>query len=115
MDYIKEKLPTIVGVLVFVILCVVAYYFLFVGTTIYYTQVDNTKIEELTDSDMKYQYTIDCYKENGKKKKLKFKTSRELREGAYLKIEYMEVSGVHAWEEVQYKDLPKKVKDKYSD
>lgn len=109
MEYLREKLPTIIGVLVFTILCVVAYYYLFIGKTIYYTQVDNTKIREISGSDMQYEYTIDCYKENGKKKTLKFKTSRELRQSAYLKIEYMELTGVHSWEEVEYDELPKKV------
>ena len=116
MNYIKEKSPIIFGVLLFITLCVIAYYYLFIGVTIYYTQVDNTKIEAIqSDDNMKYQYTLVSYKENGKKKTLKFKTSRELREDAYLKIEYMAVSGVHAWAEVQYDELPMKVKDKYSD
>ncbi len=114
MENMKEKLPVILGVIVFITLCVVAYYYLFIEMTIYYTQIDNTKIQEITGSDMKYEYTIDCYKENGKKKTLKFKTSRELREDAYLKIESMEVTGVHSWEEVQYDELPKMVQEKYS-
>lgn len=113
MKYIKEKFPVIIGIIIFIALCVIAYYFLFIGKTIYYTQIDNTKIQQITNSDMKYEYTIDCYNEKGKKKTLQFKTSRELREDAYLKIEYMEISGVHSWEEVQYEDLPKKVQDKY--
>lgn len=115
MDYIKEKLPVIIGVIVFLLLCGVAYYYLFIGKTIYYTQIDNTKIKEITNSDMSYEYTLDCYKENGKKKTLKFKTSRELREDAFLKIEYMEITGVHSWAEVQYDELPKKVQEKYNE
>ncbi len=114
MGYIKEKIPVILGVIVFIALCVVAYYYLFIEMSIYYTQVDNTKIEEITNSDMKYEYTIDCYKENGKKKTLKFKTVRPLREDAFLKIESMEITGVHSWEEVAYDELPQKVKEKYS-
>lgn len=51
--------------------------------------------------------------ENGKKKEIKFKTSRELREEAYLKLEVM-ATGVHAWEEVQYDELPDKVKTNYA-
>ncbi len=114
MEYIKEKLPLIIGIIVFLILCGIAYYYLFIGTTIYYTQIDNTKVKEITNSDMSYEYTLDCYKENGKKKLIKFKTSRELRESAFLKIEYMEITGVHQWEEVQYDELPEKVQDKYN-
>ena len=51
---------------------------------------------------MSYEYTLNCYKENGKKKTLKFKTNRESIEDAFLKIEYMEITGVHFWVEVQY-------------
>lgn len=114
MEDIKEKMPIVIGVIVFIALCAVAYYFLFIKETVYYTQIDNTKIQEVTGSDMKYEYTLDCYKENGKKKTIKFKTSRELREDAYLIIEYMEITGVHSWAEVQYDELPKKVQEKYS-
>ncbi len=114
MNFIKEKLPIIFGVLLFITLCVVGYYYLFIGITIYYTQIDNTKIHEITGSDMKYEYEIDCYNESGKKKTIKFKTSRELREDAFLKIEHMAVTGVHSWEEVEYDDLPTKVQEKYS-
>lgn len=114
MENIKEKLPTILGVIVFMALCAFTYYYLFIEKTIYYTQIDNTKIEEITNSDMKYVYTLEGYKENGKKKTLKFKTVRELKEDAFLKIENMEITGVHSWEEVKYEDLPKKVQEKYS-
>lgn len=113
MEYIKEKIPLIMGIIMFIILCVVAYYYLFINLTIYYTKIDNTKVEEINNSDMPYEYTLDCYNENGKKKTIKFKTSRELREDAYLKLEYMEITGVHSWAEVNYDDLPKKVQDKY--
>lgn len=114
MEDIKEKLPVVIGVIVFLLLCGIAYYYLFVGQTNYYTQIDNSNVVEISsDDNMKYEYTLDCYKENGKKKTIKFKTSRELREDAYIRIEYMEITGVHAWEEVQYKELPKKVQSKY--
>ena len=63
---------------------------------------------------MKYEYTLDCYNENGKKKELKFKTSRELREDAYLLLE-VRVLGVHTWKEVQYSELPEKVQNQYSE
>lgn len=58
---------------------------------------------------MKYEYTLDSYKENGKKKEIKFKTSRELREDAYLILE-VKTFGVHSWKEVQANELPEKVK-----
>jgi len=59
--------------------------------------------------EMKYEYTLDCYNENGKKKEIKFKTSRELKEDAYLMLE-VRTFGVHTWKEVQTNELPEKVK-----
>lgn len=114
MEFVKRKLPIVLGVIIFVVLCVVGGYYLENGKSFYYTQIDNTKVKGISTSDMKYEYTLDCYKENGKKKTLKFKTSRELRETAFLKLEVLSVSGVHNWEEVQYDDLPDKVQEKYS-
>lgn len=77
--------------------------------------IDNTKIEKVSSNDdMKYKYTLKCYKENGKEKEITFKTSRELREDAYLKLEVRSIGGVNAWEEVQYNELPEKVKAVYS-
>lgn len=61
---------------------------------------------------MKYEYTLDSYNKNGKKKQIKFKTNRELREEAYLMLEVTSM-GVHSWKEVQYNELPEKVKTNY--
>lgn len=78
----------------------------------YYVQVDNSSVKELSaDSDMNYEYTLNSYNDNGRKKKLSFKTSRQLREDAYLKLQ-VRFFGVHAWEEVSYDDLPEKVQNK---
>lgn len=78
----------------------------------FYTKIDNSRIQELSwEEDMKYEYTLDCYNKNGKKRELKFKTSRQLREGAYLLLEVRSL-GVHKWEEVNYNDLPPKVQEK---
>lgn len=112
---LKEKLPIIIGVIVFVILCGVSYYYIFEKDYTYYTQIDNTKIKELdTSSSMKYEYNLEMYDTNGNQKKIKFKTSRNLREGAFLKVKYYFISGVNKWEEVDSENLPKKVKSKYN-
>lgn len=77
----------------------------------YYSQIDNTKLEKLsTNSDMKFQYTLDCYDKNGRKKELRFKTSRQLKEDAYLMLEVRSL-GVHRWEEVSFDQLPQKVQE----
>ena len=90
MDSIKEKIPMIIAVIVAIALCGVAYYFLVYQQSNYYTQIDNSKIASIPETGgMKYEYTLDCYSENGKKKEIKFRTSRELKEDSYLKLEVM--------------------------
>ena len=78
----------------------------------FYSKIDNSKMRELSSNeDMKYEYTLDCYNKNCKKRALHFKTSRILKEGAYISLE-VRSAGVHKWEEVKYKDLPLKVQEK---
>ncbi len=63
---------------------------------------------------MKYQYTLVAYNKNGKEKEVQFKTTRELREDAYLELEIMSARGVVNWKEVQVNDLPNNVKEEMS-
>lgn len=110
MESIKEKMPMIIAVIVAIAICGIAFYFLENYESVYFTQIDNTKIQSISATDeMKYEYTLDCYNENGNKKEIKFKTSRELREDAYLMLE-VRTFGVHSWKEVQANELPEKVK-----
>ena len=109
----KEKLPAIVGAIVVVALIGLAYYNIEVKEMYYYTQIDNTKVSSLSGNEMKYEYNLKMYDESGKSKQIKFKTSRELKDGAFIKVKYLYVSGVNKWEEVQYDDLPKKVQEHY--
>lgn len=110
MDSIKEKMPIIIAVIVAIAICGIAFYFLENYESVYFTQIDNTKIQSISATDeMKYEYTLDCYNENGNKKEIKFKTSRELREDAYVMLE-VRTFGVHSWKEVQANELPEKVK-----
>lgn len=80
----------------------------------FYTQVDNSRIKELKSSsdDMKYEYSLESFDENGGQRELKFKTVRELREGAYLKLELRALGLVYSWEEVQLEDIPEKAREK---
>ncbi len=116
MESLKEKLPIIIGTILAIAICGIVLYKMEFGEGVYYTQIDNTKIEKISsDDDMKYKYTLKSYKEDGKEKEITFKTSRELREDAYLRLEVRSISGVHAWEEVQYDELPENVKTNYTD
>ena len=111
MEEFKEKLPIIIAVIIVIALLFGAYYFLVLHKDLYYTQIDNTKIEEISGTDdMKYQYTLTAYNKNGKEKEVQFKTSRELREGAYLELDVMQIRGVINWREVQIEELPDDVK-----
>ena len=114
MESIKEKLPMVIAVVVAIGILALAYYFMFVHKDVYYTQIDNEKIEQIsTSDDMKYEYTLTAYNTNGKEKEVKFKTSRELREDAYLELDMMAGRGVVDWREVQYQELPEKVQENY--
>ena len=48
MDSFKEKLPIIIAVIIVIALMVGAYYFLVIHKELYYTKIDNTKIEQLS-------------------------------------------------------------------
>ena len=110
MDNKKKKIPMIITVIVAIAICGIVFFVMENYESVYYTQIDNTKIQRIsTTDDMKYEYTLDCYNENGKKKEIKFKTSRELKEDAYLMLE-VRTFGVHTWKEVQTNELPEKVK-----
>lgn len=109
MNDVKEKIPMIIAVIAVIALLVILFYLFFEQKSEYYVQIDNSKIEQISRTDnMKYKYTLTGYKENGNSKELEFNTSRELREGAYLKLEVMLLRGVINWEEVEIDRLPEK-------
>lgn len=112
MDEIKEKTLELFGIIAFIAICFVVIYVLFYQSTDYYVKVDNTKLKALSEEDMKFEYTLDGYNSKGRLKKLTFKTSRKLKEGAYLKLEVMYVRGVINWEEVTFKQIPTKAQTK---
>lgn len=114
MESLREKIPMIIAGVVAIVICIIVFYFFENYESVYYTQIDNTKIEKISSTDdMKYEYTLDCYNEKGKKKEIKFNTSRELKEDAYIMLE-VRTLGVHSWKEVQYEELPEKVQISYT-
>lgn len=67
MEDIKEKIPMIIAVIIAIAICGIAFYFMEFHQAVYYTKIDNTRVEKISaNDDMKYQYTLDCYNENGK-------------------------------------------------
>ena len=111
MENFKDKLPMIIAVIIVIGLLVSAFYFLVIHKNLYYVQIDNTRLEQISSTDdMRYQYTLTAYSQSGGTKEITFKTSRELREGAYLELEVMSIRGVINWKEVQVEELPEKVR-----
>lgn len=94
---------------------------LFSSGTYYYTQVDNSRIERVHSSGgvidltggLEYSYTLVAYKENGAAEDVSFGMSRELREGAFLRLEVAPVRGMVDWCEVRYDELPEAVRRNY--
>lgn len=117
----KGKLVVGSLVLFFIILSVLTYRYVFIKDFVYYTQIDNSKLEKVDSNGgvfdkhggMKYEYNLEMYDKNGKSKKIKLGTNRELKEDAFLKVYYYFLRGVHKWEEIEYDDLPSKVKDHF--
>ena len=72
------------------------------GSTYYYSQIDNSKIEQTESKggvinfsgSMDYSYTLFSYDENGKGKDITFGTSKELKEGAFIRLTVMPIRGV---------------------
>lgn len=93
-------------------------FFYLCNSTAYYTMVDNRCITESTKAVNSgagnFEYKLDAYDVDGNMKTITFKTSRELKEGAYLKLNAMPVRGVVNWEEVQYNNLPVAIQATYS-
>ena len=92
------------------------------GSAEYYAQIDNTRVEQVDSNggvmsfkgSLPYSYTLLSYDENGSEKEITFGTSRELREGAFIRLTVMPVRGVLDWSEVQYDELPAEVQKHYS-
>ena len=92
------------------------------GSTYYYSQIDNSKIEQTESKcgvinfsgSMDYSYTLFSYDENGKGKDITFGTSKELKEGAFIRLTVMPIRGVLEWKEVQYDELPAAVQSNYT-
>ena len=92
------------------------------GSTEYYSQIDNSKVEQVDvkggvislKGNLPYSYTLLSYDENGSEKEITFGTSRELRDGAFIRLTFMPIRGVLDWSEVQYDELPAAVQEHYT-
>ncbi|MDM5246634.1 MULTISPECIES: YxeA family protein [unclassified Lysinibacillus] len=80
------------------------------GKTIYYTIISDSGIH---DNNGRYDYELTAYNKNGKEKKLEFSAGKQLREGAYIQLNYTRIRGVTYWEEIAFEELPEAVQQKY--
>lgn len=111
-----------VAVLLIVLIGFCAWFLSGSGSTEYYSQIDNTRVEQAEANggvisfkgNLPYSYTLLCYDENGGEKEITFGTSRELTEGAFIRLTVMPVRGVLDWSEVQYDELPAAVQEHYT-
>ncbi len=86
----------------------------------FYTQIDNTKTEELESrggvidftGGMKMSYTLSSYDEQGNERDISFGTERQLREDAFLELDVAPIRGVMGWREVSFEDLPAAVQER---
>lgn len=121
----KKKLSIGIAVVVIIVVGFIGFCMWFLsgtGSTYYYSQIDNSKIEQTESKSgvinfsgsMDYSYTLFSYNENGKGKDITFGTSRELKDGAFIRLTVMPIRGVLEWKEVQYNELPAAVQSNYA-
>lgn len=123
----KKKLMVGIAAAVIMILgfiCLCIWFLSGAGSTYYYGQIDNSKMERAGskggvinfsgNGNMDYSYTLLCYNEDGKGKDITFGTSKELKEGAFIRLNVMPIRGVLEWSEVQYEELPAAVQGKHT-
>ena len=118
----KKKILIGIAAAAFVAICFGIFLLSGAGSTYYYSQIDNTKIQQ-TESvggvinfggSMDYFYTLHCYDKDGNEKDITFGTSRELKEDAFIRLTVMPIRGVLEWVEVQYDELPTAVQKEYT-
>ena len=121
----KKKVKIAIGTAVVLLIGLVGFCAWFLsesGSAEYYSQIDNSKIEQVDSKggvinlkgSLPYSYTLLCYDENSGEKEITFGTSRELRDGSFIRLTFMPIRGVLDWSEVQYDELPTAVQNHYA-
>ena len=93
---------SVVMVIVIGFICFCIWFLSGAGSTYYYSQIDNSKIEQVESQggvidfsgSMDYSYTLFSYNEDGEGKDITFGTSKELKEGAFICLTIMPIRGV---------------------
>ena len=86
----------------------------FISSDAWYAQVDNEKLTTADENNngFDYHYDLPAVSSEGATETLGFDTSRELREGAYLRLETLALRGVSSWEEVAWDEIPAAAQEK---
>ena len=110
--YRKAGIILIVGVLAVLFMTVA---FLTTQTNEdYYAQVDNRWVTEIAPHGlMNYKYSLVAYNSSGEAKDITFETSKILKDQAFINLKVAPIRGVLTWAEINYEELPEKVKDIY--
>lgn len=85
----------------------------------YYVKIDNAHISENESSggvinlgsSEPYLYKLEAVNAASDRTEIEFGTSRELRQGAFLKLDLQPIRGVVGWSEVSEDALPSKVEE----
>lgn len=108
----RNKMFLGIGIVIFFTLCWWVLNYMENYEEVFYAVIDNSKVVEVSKTDrMKYEYTLSCYNKEGNKKEIKFKTSRILKEDAYISL-LVRATGVNKWEEVRLEEIPSKAQAK---
>lgn len=107
---LKNVILSLLGIVLFVAVCAFIYYMAFYDNNDYYAMINNSKY---VIKDGEYKYTLEFYDDNGESRDISFNTTRELKENAYIKVNYMRLRGVTSWEEVKLEDMPVKTRKKF--
>lgn len=118
----KKKILLGIGIVFLIVICFGVFLLSGAGSTYYYSQIDNSRIEQTEsaggvinfEGSMDFSYTLRCYDEDGNAKDITFGTSRELKEGAFIRLMVMPIRGVLEWSEIQYDELPIAVQEQYT-
>ena len=62
---------------------------------------------------MNYKYSLVAYNSSGEAKDITFETSKILKDQAFINLKVAPIRGVVTWAEINYEELPEKVKDIY--
>ena len=86
----------------------------FISSDAWYAQVDNEKLTTADENNngFDYHYDLPAVSAEGATETLGVDTSRELREGAYLRLETLALRGVSSWEEVAWDEIPAAAQEK---